>query len=130
MEKLVLAALIGTGLCLLLRSANPEFAFPVGIGTGLVLLWMLVEQGTGLLAGIQTTAVRFGISEPYQKALLKMVVIAYMAQFTADLCRDHQASSIAEKVELGGRICVLTCALPAVVALLENGIAVLSEGIP
>ena len=130
MGKIVSIAIVGTSLFVLIRATKPEYALPIGIGTGVALLMVLMEPATCMLQALQTLGTKFGVSDDYQRALLKMTGIAYMAQFASDVCRDHGASSAAEKVELGGRICVLTCALPAAVALLESGVAMMNEAVP
>lgn len=128
MEKLIAVGLVGAGLCVLLRSIKPEYAIPACAAAGIVMLMLLTEDGGALHETVRRIGERFGVSEAYGKAVLKMIGISYAAEFGADQCRDAGASSLADKIELGGRIAVLSCALPAVVTLLETG-AALIEGV-
>ena len=130
MEKLLLIALIGITLTTLVRALRPEYAIPLGIVTCGLLLLLALEMGTGLLQTIHRIGTVYGVSEVYVAALLKMIGIAYLTQFGANLCRDFQQSAVAAKLELGGRICVLTCAAPAVITLLETGLSLLNGVVP
>ena len=125
MEKLLLIALIGTSVCILLRSVKPEFTLPAVIVTGALLLLPVLMDAVGITETLQSLADRFSIPDAYGRALLKMTVIAYATSFGANLCRDQGLSSLASKLELGGRVAILGCALPAAVALLETGLSLL-----
>lgn len=127
MEKLLLVAWIGVTLTVLLRSLRPEYALPIGAVTGALLLLLSLEEATGLFSTLQRLGTVYGVSDVYITALLKMIGIAYLTQFGVNLCRDFGQSATAGKLELGGRICVLSCAVPAVVSLLEMGLGLLNE---
>jgi len=52
--------------------------------------------------------------------ILKIVGIAYIGDFGAQVCRDAGESAIASKVEFAAKVLVLIVALPIVVGLLET----------
>ncbi len=123
---MVLVALIGTVLTLLVRSVRPEAAFPVGIISAGTILVLALNRADGLIGSIRQISDYYGVSDAYLTALLKMTGIAYLTRFGANLCRDFGQSATAGKLELGGRICILSCAVPAVITLLETGLSLLS----
>ena len=53
-------------------------------------------------------------------AILKMVGIAYIGQFSAGLCRDAGYSSVAGQIELFCKLSILLISLPILLALLET----------
>lgn len=125
MEKLLLIALIGTGLCVMLRAIRPEYAFVSIVVTGVLLIGSVAAEATGLMDTLRKLGERFGVSEAFCAALLKMAAIAWLTSFGGNLCRDNGQSAAAGSVELGGRIALLGCAMPAVVTMLETGAAML-----
>jgi len=51
--------------------------------------------------------------------ILKVIGIAYIAEFGAQVCRDAGEGAVAAKVELAGKALVLLLALPIVYAILD-----------
>ncbi len=48
-----------------------------------------------------------------------MLAVAYIADFTALICKDAGESAIAGKVELAGKVMIFYLAMPVMVAVLE-----------
>ena len=51
--------------------------------------------------------------------ILKVLAVAYITDFTAQLCRDAGEASIGSKVELAGKIIIFYLAMPILTAILE-----------
>ena len=51
--------------------------------------------------------------------ILKGLAVAYITDFTAQLCRDAGEASIGSKVELAGKIIIFYLAMPILTAILE-----------
>lgn len=117
--KTVALAIIATVFCVLIRSYKPEMALQISIAAGILLLLTAIEQITGISKAISTMAEEYGINITYITIILKAIGIAYLTQFTAQICRDAGESAIAGKVELIGRVLILAMALPLVMVLLE-----------
>jgi stage III sporulation protein AD len=52
--------------------------------------------------------------------VLKIMGIAYIAEFGAQVCRDAGEGSTATKIEFAAKILVMVLALPIIVAILES----------
>ncbi|HOR13788.1 MAG TPA: stage III sporulation protein AD, partial [Clostridia bacterium] len=103
-------ALLATSVVLLIRSYRPEIALQVSIITGVMLLVYLVTQVSGVLDSLRALAERYGLSMSYIGILVRIIGIAYLAQFAGEICKDAGESAMASKVELGGRIMILAAA--------------------
>ena len=117
--KLSAVALIAICSVVVVKSYRPELAMQVSIGAGIVIL----AYGMNTVGGIAQTADsflgRYGIDSEGMKSIGKMIGIAYIAQFSADTCRDYGESSLAGKVEFAGRLMMVTAAMPLVISTLE-----------
>ena len=51
--------------------------------------------------------------------VLRVIGIAYVAQFGAELCRDAGESAVASKIEFAGKIIIMTLSMPIMYKLLE-----------
>lgn len=127
MERLLLLAIVGISVTILMKNHRPEMVVPCGIVIGALLLALVLGEVTGVLDAIERLMERYQISGAYAAVLLKMVSIAYLSRFGSNLAREAGLPSVAEHLELGGRVLLIATALPSVVALLEVGVAMLEE---
>lgn len=125
--QIVLLALVGTSLAVLLKGMRPELAVVVGVVTGVTVLLAIVGELSGLFDTIRALASEYGLDEGYLGVLVKIVGIAYAAQFGADVCRDAGEAGTAAKVELAGRVLILASALPVAAATLAEAARLLGN---
>ncbi len=118
-------AVIGAALAVLVRSVRPEMGLVVGVVTGLIVLLYALGEITGVLASLRELAAAYGVDGGYIGVLLKILGIAYAAQFGAQICADAGESAIAGKVELCGRVLILAAALPVVITTLGTAMGLL-----
>lgn len=123
-------AVLGVTLALTVRSFRPELALLIGVATGIAVLLSVVGELTGVIDALRAAARQYGVDEGYLSVLLKIIGIAYLAQFGVQICRDAGESAAAAKVELAGRVLVLAAALPAAVAMLASAAELLRRAAP
>ena len=123
-------AVLGVTLAVTVRSFRPELSLLIGVSTGIVLLLSVVGELTGVIDTLRTVAQQYGVDDGYLGVLLKIIGVAYLAQFGVQICRDAGESAAAAKVELAGRILILSAALPAVVAMLSAAAELLRRAAP
>jgi stage III sporulation protein AD len=56
----------------------------------------------------------------YLTTILKIIGIAYIAEFGSQICKDAGEGSIAAKIEFAAKVLVMVLALPIIVAVLES----------
>lgn len=118
-------AILGATLAVMLKPLRPELAVLVAIATGVIVLMHAVIELTGLLDTLRALAGEYGVDTGYIGTLLKILGVAYAAQFGAQICADAGESAIAGKVELFGRILILAAAAPAVLTALGSAVRML-----
>ncbi len=123
-------AVLGVTLAVTVRSFRPELSLLIGVSTGIVVLLSVVGELTGVIDTLRTVAQQYGVDDGYLGVLLKIIGVAYLAQFGVQICRDAGESAAAAKVELAGRILILSAALPAVVAMLSAAAELLRRAAP
>lgn len=114
-------------MTLLLRTVKAELAAWIGVITAGLLVLSVLGELTDVMKTLQRLAETYSVPTEFLAVLLKILAIAYLTKFGADLCRDNQQQAIAGKLEFGGRVLILACILPSVIALLELGISLLKE---
>ena len=124
---LLVVALTGTTLGVLVKAHRPEYTLLTGIVTALTLIAMVAGELTGLTSALFEMTERYGLSSRHLLVMLKVIGIAYLTQFGAQAATDADQGAIALKLELGGRVLMLSCALPSVISLLELGVELIER---
>ncbi len=112
--------LIAALLVVILREYRPELAMQVSLVAGVTIMLLVINRIAGAVNVITETAVGAGINLVYLQTLLRVIGIAYLAEFGAQACRDAGEGSIASRIELAAKIIILVMALPIVVEVMET----------
>jgi stage III sporulation protein AD len=81
-----------------------------------MMLSVPLAELTGLL---RYTAEQAGIGGGQFAIVQKVIGIAYLTQFGAQICADAGEGAIAAKIELAGKLLMMTAAAPVLTGLLE-----------
>jgi len=111
--------LVITVLAVLIRGQRPEFAVLLALGFG-ILVFLLILDKVGVVIGVfRDLSRKAQIEDFYLTTLLKVLGIAYVAEFGAQICRDAGEGAIASKIELAGKVLIVLLALPILTGILE-----------
>ncbi|MGD9155000.1 MAG: stage III sporulation protein AD [Bacillota bacterium] len=112
-------SLVVTVLLVILRKQRPEIAVLLTIAAAGLILGILIKKVSAILAVLETMAAQAELNRVYWQLILKIVGFAYLAGFGAQICRDAGENSMAAKIELAGKISILSLGLPVLAGLVE-----------
>jgi stage III sporulation protein AD len=118
--QIVAFALIATVLVVVLKEHSPVLAVQLSIVVGVVIFLRLIRYLSLVLQLLTDMTLQANISLVYLNTLLKIIGIAYIAEFGAQVCRDAGEGATAGKVEFAGKLIILVIAIPLVSAVLET----------
>lgn len=111
--------LVGVILASLVRQTKPDFAILITLATSAFIFYAVLSQIRDLLDWWAEMGNEFGLINDYLAPLIKILGITYLTQFSAQACRDAGEGAIAVKLELAGKILILTLSLPILEMVLE-----------
>ena len=117
--QIVGLGIVAAIIIVVLRIQKPEIAVQVSIITGVVIFLLLASKLSAVVEMLESYADRVDIDSIYFTTVLKIIGIAYIAEFGAEVCRDAGESSIASKIELAGKVIIVVLAVPIVTSLLD-----------
>lgn len=117
--KIVGIGLIATILAVTLREQKPEIAIQVSIVTGLIIFVFVITKLNSVVEVLKYFASKTNIDLLYFTTILKVIAIAYITEFGAQVCKDAGESSIASKIEFGGKVLIMIMAIPILAALMD-----------
>lgn len=110
------AALLST----FIRKERAEISIVIGIVAGLLIFYYMLTQISVVVRFMTELLDMVAIEENYYLQLLKMLGIAYVAEFASSICKDAGQQSIAGMVELFAKISIVALSIPGLVFLVET----------
>jgi len=117
--KIVGLGLVVTVLIVIIKQQRPELAIQLSIVTGIVIFTMMLGRISSVVNLMQQLAQRSNISFLYMGTILKIVGVAYIAEFGAQICRDAGEGAVAAKIEFAAKVIVMVLAIPIIVAVFD-----------
>ena len=105
---------------ILLKQYKPEFAVYVSLIAGVIILFMVFSKLEGIVDLLQNLASSSGVNSQFLSILIKITGIAVLTEFAVSICNDSGESAIASKVDLGGKVIIISLSIPIISSLLET----------
>lgn len=117
--RVAAVAIVGVLTALQFKSHRSEYGLYIGIATGIILLCGSMDELQSiiqLLSGFETPI----LAGTLGKTLMKIVLLTYIAEFAAGICRDAGYQSVSGQIEVFGKLSILILSLPALRTLLTS----------
>ncbi len=121
MEILQITALgiIGTLLSLGLKKNSPTISMMIGLVTGVLIFLFMADYLKKVVEMLVKMTQSAGINGEYMRIVLKIMGIAYIARFGGELCKDAGENSVADKIDMAGKILIAAVSAPIILAFME-----------
>lgn len=120
MMKLVLCGVITAILVLILKDQQKGIASIVLLGGSLMILLLCMEDLKSIVALVEDMNQWMKIDRIYIKIMLKIVGIAYVCQFSSEICQDLGSQTIGKQIEMAGKLSVFIVSIPVIQAMLDT----------
>ncbi|MFL0490556.1 MULTISPECIES: stage III sporulation protein AD [Bacillus] len=126
--QIVGLGLVATFLAAILNQHKSSITSLFIVFVGSVMFLILIDQIHSILQMIERVASEAKVSNVYVETLLKIIGIAYIAEFGAQITKDAGQGAIASKIELAGKILILVMAIPILTVVIETILGFLPTG--
>ena len=92
----------------------------LGVVAGMIIFYYVLMQISVVISFITEMLDMVAIEETYYLQLLKMLGVAYVAEFSSSICKDAGQQSVAGMVEPFGKISIVVLSIPGLVFLVET----------
>lgn len=118
--QLVGIGLLATVLILVVREQKPVFAYLLAVFVGAAIFLELIGVIDRVVSVLEDLADRSGVPSVYLRTMLKVIGVAYVAEFGAQIVRDAGLESVAGKIEFAGKMIILVMAVPIIGVMIET----------
>lgn len=128
--KMDIIKIIGIGfialiIIVILKQYKPEFAMYVSLIAGVLIFLLIATKISGIIEVLKNIASKATIDSDFITLLIKITGIAILTEFAVSICKDSGETAIANKVDLGGKVIIMSMSIPIMSSLLETIIKIL-----
>ena len=117
--KIIGIGLIAVIIIIILKQYKPEFAMYASFVAGMLIFALIATKLSWIIEVLKSLASKNAINNEFLVLLIKITGIAILTEFTVSICMDAGESAIANKVDLGGKVIIMSMSVPIMSSLLE-----------
>lgn len=117
--RVAILGIVTAVIVIILSDKRPEMGMLLGLAFGVMALVIAFGKAGAIIGVIEDVINNAGIDAKLLVPVLKVTGMAYITQFSSDICKDTGQNSIANKVETVGKIMMLVVAVPIATSLIH-----------
>ncbi len=118
--KVAAIGIIGVLIALQFKSHKPEYGTYIGIGICILIFYFALQSLSAVVGQLSALQKYIEMGQDYLGILLKVIGITYICEFSAGICKDAGYQSVANQIEMLGRLAVMFSGLPIIMAVIEQ----------
>lgn len=123
--KIIGIGLIALIIIIIVKQYRPEFTIYVSLVAGALILLMVMDKIGGIIDLLTSLSSKTAINNEFLVLLIKITGIAFLTEFAVSICKDSGEVAIANKVDLGGKVIIISMSIPIIASLLETILKIL-----
>ena len=123
--KIIGVGLIALIIIIILKQYRPEFVIYVSIIAGVIILILIMDKVSAIIDLLTSLSNKTVINNEFLVLLIKITGIAFLTEFSVSLCKDSGETAIANKIDIGGKVIIISMSIPIIASLLETIIKIL-----
>ena len=123
--KIIGAGLIALIIIIILKQYKPEFVIYVSLIAGVLIITMILGKISAIIELLSNLSSKTALNNQFLGLLIKITGIAFLTEFAVSICKDSGETAIANKMDMGGKVIIISMSIPIISGLLETIIKVL-----
>lgn len=130
MINLEIIKIIGVGLIsliviMILKQYKPEFTIYASLIGGALIILLVLDKLSGIITLLTNLSNKLSYNNQFLMILIKITGITFLTEFATSICKDSGETAIANKVDLAGKILIISMSIPIISSLLETILQIL-----
>ncbi|MDR0947969.1 MAG: stage III sporulation protein AD [Lachnospiraceae bacterium] len=118
--KVGILGIAGAMIALLFKGERKEYAIYVAFAVSLLIFAFALRLFGAYLEQFSKLQQFLGDKQTYLTTLFKVIGITYLCEFSSGICKDAGYTSIADQIEVFGKITILLAGMPILFAVIEQ----------
>lgn len=117
--KIIGIGIVGSLASLVVKEIKPSAAVGISLATVTVIFMYAVSSLSYCIEVINLIAESLSVKSEHVGTVIKMIGVAYLADFGAQVSKDAGENAISAKIELAGKVIMVTMSIPVLISLLN-----------
>lgn len=117
--KIIGIGLTSLILIIIIKQYKPEFVIYISLAAGILILVLVMDKLSAIINLLTALSNKGNVNSKFLEILLKITGIAFLTEFAVSICKDSGETAIASKIDLGGKVLIISLSVPIIAALLE-----------
>ena len=118
--KVGLLGVVGVLIAVQFKSQKPEYGIYIGLAIGILIFCYALKEFEVVISQFDMIKEYLGSGESYLTVLLKVIGITYICEFSSSICKDAGYSTVAQQIEVLGKLSVMFAGIPILFAVIEQ----------
>lgn len=123
--KIIGIGFISLIIIIIIKQYRPEFAIYVSLIAGALIILLIMDKISAIIGLLTNLSQKTSINNEFLVLLLKITGIAFLTEFAVSICKDSGETAIASKVDMGGKVLIISMSIPIIASLLETVLQVM-----
>lgn len=123
--KVIGIGLIALIFIVILRQYKPEFVIYISLLAGALILTLSFTKISAIIELLNNLSSKIAIHKEFLNLLIKITGIAILTEFSVSICKDSGETAIANKIDIGGKVIIISMSIPIMAGLLETILKIL-----
>ena len=112
-------------IIIVIKQYKPEFGIYISLAVSALILILVMDKLSGIISILNNLSTKISGSQEFLKILIKITGIAFLTEFAVSICKDAGESAIGAKVDLGGKVLIISMSIPIITSMLETILKIL-----
>lgn len=123
--KIIGVGLIALIIIIVIKQYRPEFTIYVSLIAGAIILMLIMDKISAVINLLTSLSSKTAINNEFLVLLIKITGIAFLTEFAVSICKDSGETAIANKMDMGGKVIIISMSIPIIASLLETVVKIL-----
>lgn len=123
--KIIGIAISAVVIMIVIKQYKPEFAIYISLIVSALILFLVMDKLSGIVDLLMNLSNKISGGEEFLKILIKITGIAFLTEFAVSICKDAGENAIGAKVDLGGKVLIISMSIPIISSMLETILKIL-----
>lgn len=123
--KIIAIALVTVFASMIVKQLKPEIAVFITLVGSVLIITMAIDSLTDIVNYFTNLFRTTGVNTELLTPLFKIIAIGYLAEFSANICSDAGAASVADKILFAAKLIILVVSLPIITSVIDMIVALL-----
>lgn len=117
--QVAMVGITGMLIALQFKEVKKEYAVFIMLIASILVFFFGISKLGQIFKTIDIIRDRLKISAQYIEVLLKIVGIAFICEFSSDICKDSGFGAVANQIQMFGKLSILVVSLPVFLNLID-----------